>query len=370
MKNKFFVILLLMFIPSLVFSQWHWVRVPYLFTNDVKFEEAFELANGEILANSTDAQLLWTFDDDATTLGTVIWSTSNTSLSDNDKMVHVFLRAVDDSSGTTDWVVMDAVMTDESDESEDSKLVFKTYAAGTQTSILTLESATATFLGTVTVGSAGSGHDVQLFSATSGDHFLWDASEEALTIIGTNGQDALNIDDGNVDIADDVDIDGTLNVDDADFDLGSELNIDGELVCIGATGDGATADGDNDLIVKGDFEVDGTTDIDGAMSVAGKFNFNPDTELTISGDSITVTQNVHIVDTEGDAATDSVQTIVGGVEGMMLILSSASSDRDPTIVDGGNLLLSGDFAFSNVADRIVLIYDGTNWVQLSESDNQ
>lgn len=71
----------------------------------------------------------------------------------------------------------------------------------------------AKFTGTLTVGAAGSGKDVQLFSDTSGDHFLWDSSAEALTIIGTDGQDALNIDDGNVDIADNVDIDGVLTTD-------------------------------------------------------------------------------------------------------------------------------------------------------------
>ena len=51
--------------------------------------------------------------------------------------------------------------------------------------------------GAVTVGSAGSGADVTFHSATSGDHMLWDASEEQLKIIGTSGQVALDIDTGN-----------------------------------------------------------------------------------------------------------------------------------------------------------------------------
>ena len=55
--------------------------------------------------------------------------------------------------------------------------------------------------GTVQVGVAGTGHDVTFYSATSGDHFLWDASEEKLSITGTNGQIALELLDGNLAIA-------------------------------------------------------------------------------------------------------------------------------------------------------------------------
>jgi len=51
--------------------------------------------------------------------------------------------------------------------------------------------------GAVTTGTAGSGVDVTFHSATSGDHMLWDASEEQLKIIGTSGQVALDIDTGN-----------------------------------------------------------------------------------------------------------------------------------------------------------------------------
>ncbi|MFH1604637.1 MAG: hypothetical protein ABIH03_12095, partial [Pseudomonadota bacterium] len=61
----------------------------------------------------------------------------------------------------------------------------------------------------LSVSAAGVGLDVYFYSATADDHLLWDASEEALTIIGTAAQDALNIDDGNVDIDDDLDVNGT-----------------------------------------------------------------------------------------------------------------------------------------------------------------
>ena len=57
---------------------------------------------------------------------------------------------------------------------------------------------------TLTVGTDGSGQDVTFYSDTAGDSFVWDSSEEKLTITGTNGQTALDIADGNLVVADNV----------------------------------------------------------------------------------------------------------------------------------------------------------------------
>ena len=70
----------------------------------------------------------------------------------------------------------------------------------------------------LTVGADGTGADVIFYSGTAGDNFTWDASEEKLTITGTNGQVALAIPDGNVTITDDLDVDGTTNLDVVDID--------------------------------------------------------------------------------------------------------------------------------------------------------
>ena len=76
---------------------------------------------------------------------------------------------------------------------------------------LTFDGSTLTVTGAVTVGSAGSGHDVQFFSSTSGDHMLWDASEEKLVIVGTDGANALEVTDGNVAITDDLTVTGNIS---------------------------------------------------------------------------------------------------------------------------------------------------------------
>ena len=58
----------------------------------------------------------------------------------------------------------------------------------------------------VSVGTDGAGYDVTFHSGTAGDSFVWDASEEKLTITGTSGQTALDIADGNLVITKDIKI--------------------------------------------------------------------------------------------------------------------------------------------------------------------
>ena len=78
--------------------------------------------------------------------------------------------------------------------------------------------------GSLIVGSDGSGADVTFYSDTAGDSFVWDSSAEKLTITGTNGQTALDVADGNlvvadnVDIEGDIDVNGTANLDEVDID--------------------------------------------------------------------------------------------------------------------------------------------------------
>jgi hypothetical protein len=84
----------------------------------------------------------------------------------------------------------------------------------------------STFTNGLTVGSDGSGADVTFHSATSSDNFLWDSSEEALIITGTDGQTALNVADGNLVVADTLDVNGTVDFDVTDFDVASSGDVD------------------------------------------------------------------------------------------------------------------------------------------------
>ena len=98
--------------------------------------------------------------------------------------------------------------------------------------------------------------------------------------------------------------------------------------------------------------------------------FEEGPELTISGGSITVTQNYHQVDTQGDASTDDLDTINGGTVGQILILRAQNDSRTVVLKDGtGNLKLSGDFSLDDLDDTITLIYTGSNWVEVATANN-
>ena len=61
-------------------------------------------------------------------------------------------------------------------------------------------------------GTDGSGEDVYFYSATAGDNMFWDASDEKLVITGTNGQNSLEVADGNVTITDNLTVSGDFTV--------------------------------------------------------------------------------------------------------------------------------------------------------------
>ena len=95
-------------------------------------------------------------------------------------------------------------------------------------------------------------------------------------------------------------------------------------------------------------------------------------ELTISSGSVTPTGSFHFVDTEGDAATDDLDTIVdtGVVDGTLLLIRAASSSRTVVVKDGtGNLSLAGDFSLTHAQDCLLLEHFGTGYFEVSRSDN-
>ena len=94
------------------------------------------------------------------------------------------------------------------------------------------------------------------------------------------------------------------------------------------------------------------------------------TTLTIASGAVTATRSYHLIDTEASASTDDLDTINGGAEGMILIVRAASSARDVVLTEAGNLKLCiGKATLDNVQDTVTLIHDGTNWLELSRSDN-
>ena len=162
--------------------------------------------------------------------------------------------------------------------------------------------------GTLTVGADGSGTDVIFYSGTAGDNFTWDASEEKLTITGTDGQTALDIADGNLVVADDVDIEG-------DIDVNGTANLD---------------------VV----DIDGAVDMASTLTLAGNADFNGD--LDVDG-----TANLDAVDIDGNIDMAACFTWSGG--GSYMKCSSSG------------------YRFNNDTDSInILVADNNGWVYIPQ----
>lgn len=88
-----------------------------------------------------------------------------------------------------------------------------------------------------------------------------------------------------------------------------------------------------------------------------------ETELTISTGAITVTQFRHTIDTEGDAASDDLDTVNGGTTVNLVILRAENDARTVVVKHNtGNIWLSGgaDISLDNIEDAIMLAWDATN----------
>jgi len=77
--------------------------------------------------------------------------------------------------------------------------------------------------GTLTVGVDDAGHDVKFFGDTASAYMLWDTSTDDLVLAGAAG----------IDLAGDIDVDGTANLDNTDID--GTFAVDGTTISLDAT---------------------------------------------------------------------------------------------------------------------------------------
>tara|TARA_R100001463_G_scaffold22783_1_gene54729 strand:- start:3510 stop:4859 length:1350 start_codon:yes stop_codon:yes gene_type:complete len=180
---------------------------------------------------------------------------------------------------------------------------------------------TTSLIGTVTVGSNGSGHDVTFYSDTADDHFVWDASEEKLTITGESATDTFVVADGRTKLKDRVWCEASQDV--------TLSGITGSLIVGGdGTGDHLAFDA-NEIMAKSDGTHASTLHIN---HEGGTVKFGNETDLTsfvvkgpasfsgeiaaasldISGDiDVDGTTNLDGVDIDGAVVMASTLTVAG-----------------------------------------------------------
>lgn len=119
-------------------------------------------------------------------------------------------------------------------------------------------------------------------------------------------------------------------------------------------------EGIDDLLINADVDFGGNYK---AINLKG-LDFQTFAESTIATGVIAPTQTLVSVDTEGDAATDDIDTITVATDLNFLCLKMENSGRVPTLKHGtGNLSLPNGADVTMVADVVyTLIYNGTNWL--------
>ena len=94
------------------------------------------------------------------------------------------------------------------------------------------------------------------------------------------------------------------------------------------------------------------------------------TELTISGGVVTATQSRHTIDTEGDIASDDLDTINGGTAGQILIISAANDARTVVCKMSASLLLQADFDLDSLEDTLTLECKSASvWREIARASN-
>ena len=96
----------------------------------------------------------------------------------------------------------------------------------------------------------------------------------------------------------------------------------------------------------------------------GNLSFVNATTLTLSTGAIVPTQNYHLVDTQGGASADDLNTVTAtnAAAGFELLLRTANTAHVVTVKNGGgNIHCNGDCVLADAQATVTLIYDGTNW---------
>jgi hypothetical protein len=118
------------------------------------------------------------------------------------------------------------------------------------------------------------------------------------------------------------------------------------------------------LQVNGNGVVTGTLTSTGALGVATRINYVPQAIFTVvEAEPITPTGTLQLLTAAGSVTAP----LAAGSAGQVLVLLNTAA-QTITIADTTGQLLSGNIALGQW-DVATLVYYGTAWIQVSESDN-
>ncbi len=118
--------------------------------------------------------------------------------------------------------------------------------------------------------------------------------------------------------------------------------------------------------------------ITGSVPLTSPLNYGVAVSLTIASGVVAITTSYHtlVVESGMGSGADTLVTATGGIEGDILMLKTTTSGANDqvTISDGtgsDTFILAGgaDFIMDHLEDRLTLLHNGTEWVELSRSSN-
>ena len=199
---------------------------------------------------------------------------------------------------------------------------------------------------TITVGADDQGYDIKFFGDTASAYMLWDTSADDLVLAGAAG----------IDLAGDIDVDGTANLDAVDID--GAVQVDNTITVgeddtgydVKFFGDTASAymlwdTSADDLVLAGAAGIDlaGSIDVDGTANLD---NTDIDGTLAVDGTTISLDATTSLnIDNSNTSNGVTIATATSGVP-----ISIGHSTSETTIND--NLTVTGDFTVSGTSTTV------------------
>ena len=240
---------------------------------------------------------------------------------------------------------------------------------------LTFTGSALTCIGTITVGTNDTGHDVKFFGATSGSYWLWDEDADGVVQIGTL---TVGVDDAGHDVkffgnaasaymlwdtsADDLILAGAagLIVPDGQFTLGSTAvsSTAAEINLIdGGTARGTTAVASGDGILINDGGTMRMTNVDTVSTYFSSHNVGGGNIVTTGAlDSGSITSGFGAIDN----GTSGIRTDTFTAETSLVPDASGGADIGTTSLEWGDFYIADDKYIQFGSDQNVLVgYDET-----------
>ncbi len=173
-------------------------------------------------------------------------------------------------------------------------------------------------IGTLTIGVDDAGHDVKFFGDTASAYMLWDTSADDLVFAGSAG----------IDLAGDIDVDGTANLDNTDID--GTLAVDGTTISLDAT---TSLNIDNSNTSNG--ITIGTATSGVPISIG-----HATSEVTIN-DNLTVTGTLTL-GSNAELTEAELEFLDGITAGTAAASKAMVLDSNADITGGRNLTISGE----------------------------